>query len=25
MLQRCDALVNRHAESLCAKTAAHSG
>jgi hypothetical protein len=25
MLQRCDALVNRHAENLCAKTAAHSG
>ncbi|HUY19839.1 MAG TPA: hypothetical protein VNE82_10440 [Candidatus Binataceae bacterium] len=25
MLQRCDALVNRHAENLCAKPAAHSG
>jgi hypothetical protein len=25
MLQRCDALVNRHAESLCAKPVAHSG
>jgi rubrerythrin len=25
MLQRCDALVNRHAEGLCAGSAAHSG
>ena len=24
MLQRCDALVNRHAEGLCARPAAHS-